>query len=414
MAKDKKINTKSSKAGDAKAKETKLSRPAPKKPASVKSVDPKAAAKKKAPVKKTAAKKKAPAKKVPAKKTAAPTAAKKPAAKKPAAKTVSPKTPLAQTIKAPAAPPRASAPGEPLRELPLEYDDTKVVLMVRDPEWLFAYWEISAATREQFDIPRGRHNKDLILRVFEFNGPGETAQYDVAVNDYTSSWYIRLKDPSSTAQVTLGFLDENGNLSEITSSNRVQVPRMGISDETDVEFAEVNDEIYDQIVQLSGGSQIGERLGSDEFLRSLQRRLYDSLLESSPSSGGMYGLSSGLWGGASDLFSGSLIPSSISMFSDQFLPDEESGVTPAAKGGGFWLEVGVDVIVYGATEPNAKVSFMGRDIQLAPDGTFRVRMVLPDTNIEFPVVATSFDGEETRKVKPVVQRTTEGDPRRPA
>ena len=71
------------------------------------------------------------------------------------------------------------------------------------------------------------------------------------------------------------------------------------------------------------------------------------------------------------------------------------------------------MIVYGATEPDAKVKFMGQEIRLTQDGTFRVRMVLPDTTIEFPVDATSADGEQKRGVKPVVQRWTEGDPKKP-
>src|SRR5205814_10034053 len=37
---------------------------------------------------------------------------------------------------------------------------------------------------------------------------------------------------------------------------------------------------------------------------------------------------------------------------------------------GFWFNLNAEVIVYGATEPNAGVTIGGRPIQLRPDGTF--------------------------------------------
>lgn len=364
--------------------------------------------------------------------------AKKPTTKKPASRTKKTTT-VSETAFTPADRARTESPalelatgnGKPAtglsdesRELPLEYDDTKVVLLVRDPEWVFVYWEISSGLRRKLGLERGRHSKTLVLRVQEnAQANGSASVYDVPVNDYTSSWYLRSRDSASKIRVTLGLFNDGGEFLEIATSNEIDLPRMGIADEGDVEFAEINDEIYGQIVQLSGGVRIGERLGSDEFLRSLQQRIYDTFREGPMSSGGLssgafYGLSSGLLGGGSGMFSGSLIPSSVSMFSEMFTPGiraEHLGKpVEAGKEREFWLEVGVDVIVYGATEPNARVKFMGRDIELNPDGTFRVRMVLPDTTIEFPVEATSADGEETRKVKPVVARHTEGTPYEPA
>ncbi len=314
--------------------------------------------------------------------------------------------------------------GDDSRELPLEYGDTKVVLLIRDPEWVFVYWEISVQRRRELGIARNRHNKTLILRVSEISPRGETrAPYDVPVNDYTSSWYLRVKEPSSSIQVTLGLYDSQGRFQEIATSNQVKVPRLGISEEEDVEFAEIDDEIYEQIVQLSGGVRISERLGSDTFLRELHQRIYDTFHEGPLSSAGLssgefFGLSSGLLGGASAMFSGEWAPSSMSMQSALFSPGFEEQLQKSENGQkgnrGFWLEVGVDVIVYGATDPDAKVKFMGREIALNPDGTFRVRMVLPDSEIEFPVEAESPDGEELRKVKPVVTRVTAGNPHEPA
>jgi hypothetical protein len=308
------------------------------------------------------------------------------------------------------------------RELPLEYGDTKVVLLTRDPEWIFAYWEINTSTRKKFGLQRGAHTKSLALRVYTLSSHSHIPTFDVPVNDYTSSWYIRVPRGGSRFRVDLGTYDAQGGFVTVASSNELELPRMEIADSNDVEFAEINDEIYHQIVQLSGGVKLKERLGSDEFLRSLQQRVFETitggaLSSAGLSSGSFFGLSSGvLSSGAFGLSSGLLSSAALSsagLFSAGVGGEGMLHTASKERRSDFWLEVGVDVIVYGATEPDAKVTFMGQEIRLTPDGTFRVRMVLPDTTIEFPIDAVSADGEHRRAVKPVVKRHTEGDPRKP-
>ena len=68
-----------------------------------------------------------------------------------------------------------------------------------------------------------------------------------------------------------------------------------------------------------------------------------------------------------------------------------SPVRKAAGQKGFWFNVNAELIVYGATEPDATVSIGGRKIKLRPDGSFSYRFALPDGNYEMPVVAISAD-----------------------
>ena len=83
-----------------------------------------------------------------------------------------------------------------------------------------------------------------------------------------------------------------------------------------------------------------------------------------------------------------------------------SPVKKALKKKGFWLVVDAELIVYGQTEPNAKVTVQNRPIRLRKDGTFTLRFALPDGKQEIPVVATSFGGDDTRTITPVVTRRT--------
>lgn len=60
---------------------------------------------------------------------------------------------------------------------------------------------------------------------------------------------------------------------------------------------------------------------------------------------------------------------------------------------GFWLNVNAELVIYGATEPDAKVAIGGRPIRLRPDGTFSYRFALPDGSYQLPVTAVSPEGE---------------------
>jgi len=72
----------------------------------------------------------------------------------------------------------------------------------------------------------------------------------------------------------------------------------------------------------------------------------------------------------------------------------------------FWLVVNTELIVYGATESDAKVTVQGRPIKLRPDGTFSLRFALPDGKQVIPVAATSSDEVETKVITPIVNKET--------
>jgi len=80
------------------------------------------------------------------------------------------------------------------------------------------------------------------------------------------------------------------------------------------------------------------------------------------------------------------------------------GGAPSRKG--FWFNVNAELIVYGATEPDATVTLGGRPIRLRPDGTFSFRFALPDGVYELPAVAVSVDGSDQRQAALEFSRST--------
>jgi hypothetical protein len=72
----------------------------------------------------------------------------------------------------------------------------------------------------------------------------------------------------------------------------------------------------------------------------------------------------------------------------------------------FWLVADAELIVYGATEPDANVTIGGEPVKLNPDGTFRFRMSFPDGLIDYPIMAVAVDGEQTRSIHMKFDRQT--------
>ena len=77
---------------------------------------------------------------------------------------------------------------------------------------------------------------------------------------------------------------------------------------------------------------------------------------------------------------------------------------PQARG--FWLRVDCELIVYGATESDAKVTVQGKPINLRPDGTFTMRFAFPNGKQVIPVKAVSADNLEERVITPIATRET--------
>ena len=83
-----------------------------------------------------------------------------------------------------------------------------------------------------------------------------------------------------------------------------------------------------------------------------------------------------------------------------------SGAFQFGKDRKFWFQLDAELIVYGATEPTAKVTLQGEPIKLRPDGTFTMRFSLPDSRQIIPAVAMSADGVEERTIVLAVERNT--------
>jgi hypothetical protein len=133
-------------------------------------------------------------------------------------------------------------------ELPESYNETRVVLMLRDPSWAFAYWDLRESDRREFR--RSESFEGLLLRVFSMDEPDtrlEDArqQFDIPVTLLDSRWYINLPDQETLYRLAL-YGRMGGAERQLALSNVIAVPRGMIADEPHGESEDAGDEVIAQ------------------------------------------------------------------------------------------------------------------------------------------------------------------------
>lgn len=256
------------------------------------------------------------------------------------------------------------------QEIPGRYYDNKVVLMARDPFWCYAYWDISGVLMQaKADEAMKNGDYKLVLRVYDvtdikFDGKNSHKYMDIEVTGDANNWYINVWEAGRTYIAELGFRTANGKFIVIARSNAVGVPSDRVSDKTDEEWM-VMDEDFEELFRLSGG---GRRLGASEQGRGLA--MIENMLSSE----------------------------SVSSFSSPVYKAQEKG---------FFLWADTELILYGGTEKNARLTVKGEQVKLKEDGSFSLRFHLPDGAMDLPVEAVSADGTNKKSIKINVQRKTE-------
>jgi hypothetical protein len=260
------------------------------------------------------------------------------------------------------------------KDLPGGYGKDRIVVMVRDPYWLHAYWELTRQAIQRAEAALGQewHGARPILRLLDVTGRdspniAEKIVRDIDIHGGCNNWYIDVNNPPRAFRVDIGYLSPRGRFYVLARSNVVNTPRAGVSDVIDENWADIDSKKADRIYAMSGGY--------DPTASSLElKQLFEERLRRPLGSPSITSFGSGSW--------------------------------LAGRQRKFWFKLDAELIVYGATEPNARVTLQGEPVKLRPDGTFTMRFSLPDSRQIIPAVATSADGIEERTIVLAVERNT--------
>ncbi|MEY4916223.1 MAG: hypothetical protein RL616_136 [Verrucomicrobiota bacterium] len=345
------------------------------------------------------------------------------------------------------APVAASGPGEKFSlgatppaqkfsggELPESYGTKKLFLTARDPHWLYAHWDL---TREQqVDFNAESTDGHLILRIFAGKIEGHPA-YEIHVHPESRHWFAHVEQAGHSYASELGYYSALGKWMRVATSSATVTPPDAASKEDAAEFATIPFEIpFAKLIQIIEDA-VRDNTPLAQAIEELRRHGHPDLpklaaFASAMSSPGNFSATPAapgptrawtpqqeqalakiinidqtrrIWMGSleiTELIRRRLaqdVASPTTAFGNSSFgltsPTSPFGVG-AEKSKGFWFNVNAELIIYGATEPDAKVTLGGHEIKLRSDGTFSYRFALPDGKYELPAVAVSASGDDAR------------------
>ncbi len=161
--------------------------------------------------------------------------------------------------------------------IPWSYGECKITALVRDPYWLFAYWEIYEAKREEIARRYGDQawNESWpVLRVYDATNLyffDSRHHLEISINDYANNWYIRTGQPNKTFCIELGRLRPDRSYIFLARSNFVSTPRDQISEVIDEEWLllpEYSARLYRRIGGIYPGPSSPGLMGPVEYISS--------------------------------------------------------------------------------------------------------------------------------------------------
>jgi len=264
-----------------------------------------------------------------------------------------------------ATPPEGGRQPRPVRD--------RMVLMVRGPHWLHVFWELTgrSITRAQAALGQEWHGARPVLRLLELEtglhaSPSERVVREIPVHGGVKNWFIDIREPHRY-RCEIGYLATSGRFHSLARSNAVTTPATTQVDTLDAHWGAIVDDC-ERIYAMSGG--FSAEHSSTELQELFEERLRRPM---GP-------------------------PAARSASTDE--EADEDGVPS------FQLDVDAEMVVYGVTQPGTYVTMQGEPVKVHADGTFRVRVELPNRRQVLPIVASTADGASQQIVVMAVERNT--------
>ncbi|MEC4817888.1 MAG: DUF4912 domain-containing protein [Scytonema sp. PMC 1069.18] len=316
---------------------------------------------------------------------------------------------------------------EGLADLPGGYGESRIVLMPRDPQWAYTYWDIPNDHKEEL---RRQGGQQLALRIYdvtdinlEYQSPHSIQEYPC--DELAREWYLPVPVSDRDYVLDIGYRCADGRWLILARSTPVHVPPVYPSDWIEDVFITVNFE--EDLRGKTFYELVPPAKKAAAAAGTAENAIYEQIFGMAESAeamrvaGSLFGSMQHVPGSMvpEQAISSYVFPSGVGMWAVPTVSGlTESGVGMMMSGVGFsasavpnrprkfWLIADAELIVYGATEPDATVTIGGRPIKLNPDGTFRFQMSFQDGLIDYPIMAVAADGEQTRSIHMKFNRET--------
>ncbi|MFM7559601.1 DUF4912 domain-containing protein [Cylindrospermopsis raciborskii] len=315
-----------------------------------------------------------------------------------------------------------------LGDLPGGYGESRIVLLPRDPQWAYTYWDIPNEHKQEL---RRQGGQQLALRIYDVTDVDLDHQSPHSLQEYPADelareWYLPIPVSDRDYVIDIGYRTPDGRWLVLARSARVHIPPVYPSDWIEDVFITVDFEEdlrgktkYELIPPAKKAAiAVGTPIPGGDAIHNQMLDLAESG-EAQRVAGSLFGSMQHVPGSVrpEQAISSYVFPSGVGIWA---VPTASginmSGVGMSGVGFSasaipvrprqFWLVADAELIVYGATEPDATVTIGGRPIKLNSDGTFRFQMSFQDGLIDYPILAVAADGEQTRSIHMKFERET--------
>jgi uncharacterized protein len=322
-------------------------------------------------------------------------------------------------------------------ELPESYGTERLWLTARDPHWLYASWDLSNQQQQRYNASSA--DGHLLLRAYEkaVGGP-LIAQADV--HPESRHWFVHVGRGGTKFVAELGYRDRGGNWKTIAISHPTLTPPDTQAEDDSVQFATLPPEVtFEELLEIVA-SAVDEHVPLIEAIQQLRTHGYTGLPRVESASRHEWTPAQAralaevvsmdsvrrVWVGSLEITElvrrhmehhpeqAVTSPTNVAI-SGEALPlgpevsaiSSELGKAPTlGREKGFWFNVNAEIVLYGATDPKAKIWIGDREIKLRADGTFSYRFALPDGAYDLPINAVSADREDVRSAHLHFNRST--------
>jgi hypothetical protein len=131
-----------------------------------------------------------------------------------------------------------SSVDEGLADLPNGYGESRVVLMPRDPEWAYTYWDIPNDRKEEL---RRQGGQQLALRIYDVTDVNLDTQSPHSIQEYpcdelAREWYVPIPVSDRDYAIDIGYRCADGRWLILARSAQVRVPPVYPSDWIEDQF----------------------------------------------------------------------------------------------------------------------------------------------------------------------------------
>ena len=285
--------------------------------------------------------------------------------------------------------------------------ETRVVFLPRDPQWAYVFWEIAEEDRQEAEQLGATQ---LCLRVADVTGLSGGSSHphtlqEVVVDSHATEWYLPVPLSDREYRVELGYRKAaGGGWISLAYSSVARVPALLPSEQ-----------ILDQFIPFSldaSPSALPAPAAAAAAMEPADSGLHERLYQTATArwrrlgrgSEGFHELENSAAVG--DHFSG------VGIWASGRNESGGGGVAPRQRA--FWLVADAELIVYGATDPSARLTIGEEEVPLSAEGTFRVQVPFRDGQQVYPIEAIAADGEQHRNITLEFRRSTPEDNSNPA